>query len=46
VEALSARWDWYLTKEPNGKVVWCEIAALSPGPEYALTQVEWQAAGE
>jgi hypothetical protein len=33
VEALSARWDWYLTKEPNGKVVWCEIAALSPGPD-------------
>jgi hypothetical protein len=28
VAALSARWDWYRTKEPNGKVVWCEIAAL------------------
>ena len=38
MEALSARWDWYLTKEPNGKVIWCEIAALSPGPEYALPQ--------
>jgi hypothetical protein len=25
VAALSARWDWYLTKEPNGQVVWCEI---------------------
>jgi anti-sigma regulatory factor (Ser/Thr protein kinase) len=27
VTALSARWDWYRTKEPKGKVVWCEIAA-------------------
>ncbi len=25
VAALSARWDWYLTQEPAGKVVWCEI---------------------
>jgi hypothetical protein len=23
--ALSARWDWYLTQEPMGKVVWCEL---------------------
>jgi anti-sigma regulatory factor (Ser/Thr protein kinase) len=30
VAALSARWDWYLTEEPRGKVVWCEIEALSP----------------
>ena len=22
--------DWYLTEEPAGKVVWCEIEALSP----------------
>jgi anti-sigma regulatory factor (Ser/Thr protein kinase) len=28
VAALSARWDWYPTREPRGKVVWCEIAAL------------------
>jgi anti-sigma regulatory factor (Ser/Thr protein kinase) len=27
VSALSARWDWYLTGEPAGKVVWCEIEA-------------------
>jgi anti-sigma regulatory factor (Ser/Thr protein kinase) len=27
VAALSARWDWYPTEEPSGKVVWCEIAA-------------------
>jgi anti-sigma regulatory factor (Ser/Thr protein kinase) len=31
VAALSARWDWYLTREPAGKVVWCEIEAPSPG---------------
>jgi anti-sigma regulatory factor (Ser/Thr protein kinase) len=30
VAALSARWDWYLTREPAGKVVWCELEALSP----------------
>jgi anti-sigma regulatory factor (Ser/Thr protein kinase) len=28
VAALSARWDWYLTADPEGKVVWCEIEAL------------------
>ena len=27
--ALSARWDWYPTGEPAGKVVWCEIEASS-----------------
>ena len=26
VEALSTRWNWYLTQEPAGKVVWCELA--------------------
>ena len=25
VATLSARWDWYLTQEPRGKVVWCEL---------------------
>jgi anti-sigma regulatory factor (Ser/Thr protein kinase) len=30
VAALSARWDWYPTREPAGKVVWCELQALSP----------------
>jgi anti-sigma regulatory factor (Ser/Thr protein kinase) len=25
VAALSARWDRYLTQEPMGKVVWCEL---------------------
>ena len=28
--ALSSRWAWYPTQEPAGKVVWCEIEALSP----------------
>ena len=27
VAALSTRWDWYLTQEPEGKVVWCEFEA-------------------
>ena len=27
VAALSACWDWYLTQEPTGKVVWCELEA-------------------
>jgi Histidine kinase-like ATPase domain len=30
VAALSTRWDWYLTKEPKGKVVWCQLEALAP----------------
>jgi anti-sigma regulatory factor (Ser/Thr protein kinase) len=25
VEALSARWDWYPTRNPAGKVTWCEL---------------------
>jgi hypothetical protein len=29
VAALSARWDWYLTEDPEGKVVWCELQARS-----------------
>ena len=37
VAALSTRWDWYLTQEPAGKVVWCEIEALSPA---------WRGVGE
>jgi anti-sigma regulatory factor (Ser/Thr protein kinase) len=37
VAALSARWDWYLTQEPKGKVVWCQLEALTPAarsPEH------------
>ena len=30
VEAVSARWNWYLTREPVGKVVWCELDAKRP----------------
>ena len=30
VAALSTRWDWYLTQEPTGKVVWCELGAERP----------------
>ena len=29
VAGLSSRWDWYRTREPPGKVVWCEF--LPPG---------------
>ncbi len=32
VAALSTRWDWYLTQEPDGKVVWCEVDAELPEP--------------
>jgi len=32
VAALSARWDWYLTQQPVGKVVWCELEAEQPEP--------------
>ena len=30
VAALSTCWDWYLTQEPTGKVVWCELEADQP----------------
>ncbi len=30
VAALSSRWDWYPTKEPAGKVIWCRIEAGTP----------------
>jgi hypothetical protein len=30
--ALSARWDWYPTQDPAGKVVWCELDTSSPAP--------------
>ncbi len=30
VAALSARWDWYPTQDPPGKVVWCELATAPP----------------
>ena len=32
VAALSTRWDWYLTQEPTGKVVWCELGTEPPEP--------------
>ena len=35
VAALSTRWDWYLTQEPSGKVVWCELKAELPDPTEA-----------
>jgi len=33
VAKLSLRWDWYSTREPAGKVVWCELDAGRPGRE-------------
>jgi len=30
VAALSARWNWQLTQQPAGKVVWCELADDQP----------------
>jgi anti-sigma regulatory factor (Ser/Thr protein kinase) len=35
VATLSAHWDWYPTREPSGKVVWCEIEASSPARRRA-----------
>src|SRR5581483_5913628 len=32
VAALSTRWNWYLTEEPPGKVVWCELVLGHSGP--------------
>lgn len=34
VTALSACWDWYLTQDPVGKVVWCELETEQPEPAY------------
>ncbi len=30
VSALSARWNWHLTQQPEGKVVWCVIEDERP----------------
>jgi len=30
VAALSARWNWHLTRQPAGKVVWCELEDDQP----------------
>jgi hypothetical protein len=32
VAVLSARWDWYPTQDPPGKVVWRELRAELPDP--------------
>src|SRR5581483_4737862 len=32
IAALSTNWNWYLTEEPPGKVVWCELAVGHSGP--------------
>jgi anti-sigma regulatory factor (Ser/Thr protein kinase) len=38
VAALSTRWNWYLTQEPPGKVVWCELSADPPEPVPSAPQ--------
>src|SRR5512135_116276 len=30
IAALSTSWNWYLTQEPPGKVVWAELSAEPP----------------
>jgi anti-sigma regulatory factor (Ser/Thr protein kinase) len=35
VAALSTRWNWYPTKDPVGKAVWCELNANPPEPPSA-----------
>jgi len=32
VAALGTRWNWYLTEEPPGKVIWCELVVGHSGP--------------
>lgn len=32
VAALSSRWNWHLTRQPTGKVVWCELEDDQPEP--------------
>ena len=38
VAAMSARWNWYLTQEPTGKVTWCELAAEPPAGTQSASQ--------
>jgi anti-sigma regulatory factor (Ser/Thr protein kinase) len=44
VAALSTRWNWYLTEEPPGKVVWCELAVGHSGPPTQPQQAQPQPA--
>lgn len=30
VAALSTCWDWFLTQQPAGKIVWCELENARP----------------
>lgn len=34
VTVLSERWGWYPSREPSGKVVWCELSAKPATPEH------------
>ena len=40
IAALSTRWNWYLTEEPPGKVVWCELSADAQVPAPAANPLE------
>jgi anti-sigma regulatory factor (Ser/Thr protein kinase) len=33
VQRLSLRWNWHSTREPAGKIVWCELDARRPDQE-------------
>jgi len=39
VEMLSSRWNWGLTEEPRGKVVWCELDGLETPDQEAADAV-------
>jgi anti-sigma regulatory factor (Ser/Thr protein kinase) len=39
VAALSARWDWYPTEDPAGKVVWCETEAAVSAQQVLLRRL-------
>lgn len=37
--ALSTRWDWHPTGEPDGKVVWCEVLSADRPEPAAVTKL-------
>lgn len=39
IAVLSARWNWYPTQEPAGKVVWCEMGAAGSAREALLRRL-------
>jgi anti-sigma regulatory factor (Ser/Thr protein kinase) len=42
VATLSTRWDWHLTQEPEGKVVWCMLLSQPLRPTRRLLLGWWR----